>query len=107
MSVLRTPTSAPLAFTRNGTLSAGRPVLGSTLMMTPRTSLEWKPWPALRNSSVLSNGPRIRLPFGLAMKSCAEPELSGLLLSTLARYQSPRPPTMVRSHGVQWVVFWA
>jgi hypothetical protein len=41
------------------------------------------------------------------MKSCAEPELSGLLLSTLALYQSPRPPMMERSHGVQCVVFWA
>jgi hypothetical protein len=40
--------------------------------------------PVLRNSSVLWNGPKIRLPFGLAIMPSVLPEFAGLSLLTRA-----------------------
>ena len=44
--MLRTPASAEIARASGVTRSAGRPVAGSRVIVAPRASLEWKPYPA-------------------------------------------------------------
>jgi len=85
---VRTPSSAPVLRTSGVAESTGSPDFGSTLIVTPRASLLWKPVPALTKYSVLYQGPNTNDAFGEAMPDATFPEFSGVLESTLKRYQS-------------------
>lgn len=70
MTVVRTPTSTPVASTSGSTRSTGvTPSVGSTVIVAPRASLLWKPRPTLTNSSVSFSfhGPSTTDAFGLTI----------------------------------------
>jgi len=53
------PSSLSVLPTSAGTVDVRKPVVESILPITPRASLLWKPLPALRKTSVRSQGPKI------------------------------------------------
>src|SRR5712691_446258 len=83
IQVLRTPISAPFVRTKGSTRWAGSP--GGfllTVIVVPRASLLWNPKPPLRYSSVLAQGPKIKLSLGLKIASVLLPELAAVSLLT-------------------------
>src|SRR2546423_2213284 len=101
----RRPSSPPFARTSAFTRSAAAPVAGSTLIVAPRTSLLWKPYPALTKYSTLDHGPKTRPSLGLTSAALPLPELAALSLSTRKLSESERRPAWLRSHGVHVIEF--
>ncbi len=76
MNLVRIPTSAPLVRTSKGEADSfvvGS--VGSSVMVAPRASLLCMPSPAPRKNSVLLNGPKTAVNFGLPIPALDLPEL--------------------------------
>ena len=82
---MRTPSSAPRVPTSGVTFDTGAPEVGSTVVVTPRASLEWKPSPKLAKNSVFAQGPTIADSFGDAWPAPSRPLFAGLSLLTSKR----------------------
>src|SRR5690606_18981453 len=75
--VVRTPTSAPRCFTSSGIGATIEPSAGLRNVTGPRASVEWKPSPKFKKSSVCSNGPSTKPNLGLPSVALLEPLFQG------------------------------
>src|SRR5262249_6210360 len=79
---VRRPSSAPTVRTRSGTCAGGFAGSGPTVTVAPRASLLWKPVPKSTYSSVLAQGPNVRVALGLTMAAALPPEFAAVSLAT-------------------------
>src|SRR5208337_3696131 len=77
INLVRAPISAPRDFTNKGFFAVSVPSTGLRLLTVPRASVEWKPSPKFKKSSVFSQGPSMTLALGLSMAADFEPEFQG------------------------------